>query len=42
MSYLVDATYAIDLFTRQPHAEALLPTLLQDGFAVSVITELEL
>ena len=42
MSYLVDATYVIDLFTRQPHAEALLPTLLNEGLGISVVTELEL
>ena len=39
MSHLVDATFVIDLFTRQAHAEALLPTLLADGFGVSVVTE---
>jgi predicted nucleic acid-binding protein len=42
MNYLVDATYVIDLFTNQPHALTMLPTLLADGFGISVVTELEL
>ncbi len=42
MSYLIDATYAIDLFTGQTHAQMILPTLFADGFGLSVVTEIEL
>jgi len=42
MRYLMDATYAIDLFTNQPAAQAVLPLLLADGIGVSVVTEIEL
>ena len=42
MSHLVDATFAIDLLTRQPYAQAFLPTVRTDGFALSIFTYMEL
>jgi predicted nucleic acid-binding protein len=42
MTYLVDSTFVIDSLTARPYAASLLPTLLQDGIAVSSITHMEL
>lgn len=42
MKHLVDTTFVIDLLRRRPHAEALLPTLLNEGFAITIFTHMEL
>ena len=42
MTYLADSTFVIDSFTAQPFAVALLPTLLEEGLALSIITHMEL
>jgi predicted nucleic acid-binding protein len=42
MTYLTDSTFVIDSFTGQSFAVALLPTLLRDGLALSIVTYMEL
>jgi tRNA(fMet)-specific endonuclease VapC len=42
MKYLTDATFIIDAFTGQSFTAALLPDLIQDGMALSLITYMEL
>jgi predicted nucleic acid-binding protein len=42
MTYLTDSTFVIDSFTGQPFAVQLLPTLLNAGLAISIVTHMEL
>lgn len=42
MTYLTDATFVIDALRGQPYAAQLVPTLLADGLALSIITHMEL
>jgi predicted nucleic acid-binding protein len=42
MTYLTDATFAIDCLTQQPFTRSLLPTLLREGLALSFIAHMEL
>lgn len=42
MRHLVDATFAIDVLSRRSYAQAFLPTLLDQGFALSIFTYMEL
>jgi predicted nucleic acid-binding protein len=42
MSYLIDTSFAIDLFTNQRTARDLLPARRSDGFALTIFTYMEL
>jgi predicted nucleic acid-binding protein len=42
MTYLTDATFVIDALRGQAYAAQLVPTLLADGLALSIITHMEL
>jgi hypothetical protein len=42
VTYLVDATFAIDLLNQQAYVEPVLYTLAAEGYALSILTHTEL
>jgi predicted nucleic acid-binding protein len=42
MKYLADSTFVIDSLSQQPHAQQLLPTLLREDLALSIVSHMEL
>lgn len=42
MKYLADSTFVIDSLSQQPHAQRLLPTLIREGLALSIVSHMEL